>query len=86
MSYVAIPQTRLTLLSLRLLLVLSGDPHMTVLAEICPSTYVLAYAEAFLGRQALWPYGAISAPSRNRVSQLCYSSLARSLGHRLTMP
>ena len=34
-----------------------------------PCTHVLAYAEA-LGRQALWPYGEISASSRNRVSQL----------------
>jgi len=44
-----------------------------------PCTYVLAYAVALPGRQTLWPYGAISAPSRNRVSQLW-------LGHRLTMP
>lgn len=63
MSYVAIPQTRLNLLSLRLLLVLSGDPHMSVLAEICPCTYVLAYAEALLGRQALTLWGILGSLS-----------------------
>ena len=51
-----------------------------------PYTYVLAYAyaKALLGRQALWPYGAIFAPSRNSIEYL--SSADNWLGHRLTMP
>jgi hypothetical protein len=39
---VAIPRTSLTLIYLRLWLVPSGDPQMTVLAEICDTVNSLA--------------------------------------------
>jgi hypothetical protein len=80
MNHVAIPadQVDLTVMYLRLLLVPSGDPQMTTLAEICDTVNSLALMFLLMLRHSwvakplgLRPYGAISAPSRNQVSQLC---------------